>query len=170
AFAQIDLAQKQYAQRPFGAEGAGIETLKRARVSPRFVSHRDDLYLLRRHILAKQCISGPLRIDDDSIRERAFAAPVVPVDFGRWLPLVIRCLLKIGNDSFLGRAGIDLAQDSAPTTRARKLEDLARRVTVGEDGVMAVSSALESRECLALKPLVSLVDQLPAVLTRDRSF
>src|SRR5262249_10330197 len=120
--AKIDLAEEQDAQRPFHAEGSWIKTLKGSRVS--FVSKRDDPYLFRGDAFSKQCIFGPFGVDDDAIRKQALTTPVVPVFFGRFL---------IRDDSFLCRAGIDLAQHRAPATLARKLEDLARGVAVGKD-------------------------------------
>src|SRR5215218_3896810 len=100
-------------------------------------------------------------------------APVAPIRFGRRLPLAmfdVGCLLKICNDAFLGWTGIDLAQHRAPAAFARKLKDLGGGVAVGEDGVIAVSSALKFCECVVLKPLVSLADQLPTIFTRQRGF
>src|SRR6185369_11264315 len=98
--------------------------------------------------------------------ERAFATPVVPVLLWSRLPLIVP---EAGDDAFFNRARIDLTKHCAPAALARKLEDLAGGVAVGEDRVVPVGRrrALQLCERVTLKPLVALADQLPTVLARE---
>ncbi len=137
------------------------------------VRERYETYLFRGYAFAEQRVSGPCGVHDDLIGERAFETPVVPIFFRRRVPFVFDSgvLVKLGDESFIRWAEINLAEHRPPPPRARKLEDLCGCIAIGKNGVNAVVMiARELGDCLTLKPFVSTADQLPAILACERRF